>query len=186
MSDDPLLLVADNDSAVFGLVTEAAERVGLRVASHPGGRDVLNGMALVKPDAILVDLMGANGAALVGEIYGIDPHCAVILMAGEGRLDQAIAALKAGALDYLTKPADADQILAAFKIDQPPDDTPSGGADDVAPAIPSRPMSLERVEWEHINRVMVECGGNITHAARMLRMHRRSLQRKLAKYPVSD
>src|SRR6187455_1055424 len=114
MSDEPLLLVADNDPAVFGLVTQAAERVGLRVAPHPGGRDVLNGMALVKPDAILVDLMGANGAALVGEIHGIDPHCAVILMAGEGRLDQAIAALKAGALDYLTKPLDVERLSEAL------------------------------------------------------------------------
>ena len=86
-------------------------------------------------------------------------------------------AIRLGAVHYLTKPATADDILRAFGGLAPLRDPQHGNAH-----VPS----LARVEWEHINRVMVECGGNVTRAAQMLRMHRRSLQRKLAKYPASD
>jgi two-component system response regulator RegA len=85
-----------------------------------------------------------------------------------------VEAVRRGAVHYLTKPADADEILAAFDRGRQAADTA---------AAPLQPMSLDRVEWEHINRVLVDCGGNISEAARVLGLHRRSLQRKLAKYP---
>ena len=94
------------------------------------------------------------------------------MLTGYGSIATAIEALRRGATHYLTKPADADEILAAFD---------RGNATGDAP--PLQPMSLDRVEWEHINRVLVDCGGNLSEAARVLGLHRRSLQRKLAKYP---
>jgi two-component system response regulator RegA len=96
-------------------------------------------------------------------------------LTGYGSVATAIEALKRGAAHYLTKPADADEILAAFE----PSSSPP--AMDALPAF--QPMSLDRVEWEHINRVLVDCGGNVSEAARQLGLHRRTLQRKLSKYP---
>ena len=105
-----------------------------------------------------------------------DPATRIVVLTGYGSIATAVEAVRRGATHYLTKPADADEILAAF-------DAAARGADTAAAS--PQPMSLDRVEWEHINRVLVECGGNISEAARVLGLHRRSLQRKLAKFPVS-
>jgi two-component system response regulator RegA len=94
------------------------------------------------------------------------------VLTGFGSIATAVEAVRRGATQYLTKPADANEILAAFE---------RGG--DKAPLLDLQPMSLDRVEWEHINRVLVECQGNVSEAARVLGIHRRSLQRKLARYP---
>lgn len=97
-----------------------------------------------------------------------------MVLTGYGSVATAIEAVRRGAVHYLTKPADADEILAAFSRD----------AQSPAPASTTlQPMSLDRVEWEHINRVLVDCGNNISEAARVLGIHRRSLQRKLTRYP---
>ena len=100
-----------------------------------------------------------------------------MVLTGYGSIATAIDALKRGAVHYLTKPADADEILAAFEQG----DKPALPEDATA-----RPMSLARVEWEYINRVLVACDGNLSEAARTLGLHRRSLQRKLTKYPVKS
>jgi two-component system response regulator RegA len=103
----------------------------------------------------------------------------VVVLTGYGSIATAVEAVKVGAADYLTKPADANDLLRAF------------GAALAGPVVRATPdphtevPSLARVEWEHISRVVADCGGNISQAARVLRMQRRSLQRKLAKYPVS-
>jgi len=91
-----------------------------------------------------------------------------------GSIATALDALRLGAVHYLTKPADVDEILAAFDREVAPESTAEPSYD---------PPSLARVEWEHINRVLADCGGNISQAARVLKIHRRSLQRKLGKYP---
>ena len=104
----------------------------------------------------------------------IDPATRIVVLTGYGSVATAVEALRRGAVHYLTKPADADEILAAFER----------SLGDGAASAPLEPMTLDRVEWEHINRVLVECGGNVSEAARLLGLHRRTLQRKLSKYPA--
>jgi two-component system response regulator RegA len=108
---------------------------------------------------------------VVRDLKAIDPATVVVVLTGYGSIATAVESVKLGAASYLTKPADADQIVAAFDGVQP-------GGDANVP-------SLARVEWEHINRVLTDAGGNVSLAARLLGIHRRSLQRKLSKYPVS-
>ena len=101
----------------------------------------------------------------------------IVVLTGYGSIATAVDAMRLGATSYLPKPADADEILLAFdRAEAPPDAAPAEG-----PPAPS----LARAEWEHLNRVLADCGGNISEAARRLGIHRRSLQRKLQKYPPS-
>jgi two-component system, response regulator RegA len=108
-------------------------------------------------------------------LRAIDSSMAIIVLTGYGSIPTAISAVKRGADHYLSKPADVDQILAAY------DNLRS--APNAGPEIPETVPSLARVEWEHMQRVIADCGGNISQAARLLGIHRRSLQRKLAKFP---
>jgi two-component system response regulator RegA len=116
----------------------------------------------------------SNGLDLIPVLIGIDPNTRIVVLTGYGSVATAVEAVRRGATHYLTKPADADEIVAAFErgTSATSSDTP-----------PLQPMSLDRVEWEHINRVLMDCQGNISEAARVLRIHRRSLQRKLSRYP---
>jgi two-component system response regulator RegA len=116
-----------------------------------------------------------NGLDLIGEIKDLDSTIAVIMLTGYGSIATAMQALRTGADHYLSKPADADQILGAYA-------GLSKGTAAETPAPTSVP-SLARVEWEHIQRVLGDCSGNISLAAKLLGIHRRSLQRKLSKYP---
>ena len=131
------------------------------------------------PELALVDLRmpGGSGLELVRDLVEIDPSTNVVVLTGYGSIATALDAVRLGATHYLSKPADVDEILAAFaRREQPPGAVPI--------AIPDAVPSLARIEWEHIQRVMTDCGGNVSHAARLLGVHRRSLQRKLGKYPV--
>ncbi len=129
------------------------------------------------PELATVDLRmpGHSGLELVRELKKLEPSMRVVVLTGYGSIATAIDAVKLGATHYLQKPADADEILAAFQRDA---EAPLSDPTD-APKAPS----LARAEWEHINRVLSDCGGNISEAARRLGIHRRSLQRKLQKYP---
>jgi two-component system response regulator RegA len=129
----------------------------------------------VSPDLVLLDLKmpGLSGLDLIQDIKKLDATITVIILTGYGSIATAMQALKLGADDYLSKPADAEQILAAYAH------LSAGSADTSALTVPS----LARVEWEHIQRVLSDCSGNITHAAKLIGIHRRSLQRKLSKYP---
>jgi two-component system response regulator RegA len=109
--------------------------------------------------------------AVVRDLKALDASTVVVVLTGYGSIATAVESVKLGAASYLTKPADADQIVAAFDGTQPPDD--------------AQAPSLARVEWEHIQRVLADSGGNVSQAARVLGLHRRSLQRKLAKRPVT-
>ena len=128
------------------------------------------------PDLAVVDLrLGAdNGLDVVRALRPLDPTLFILVLTGWGSIATALEAVRVGANHYLSKPVDADQIVAAFKA--LPADT---SAPDELPSVPS----LARVEWEHIQRVLADCGGNISLAAKQLGIHRRSLQRKLSKYP---
>jgi two-component system response regulator RegA len=112
---------------------------------------------------------------LLRELLALDPETQIVVLTGYGSIATAIDAVRLGAVYYLAKPADADEILAAFARGQNPPARDLDAAQFEAP-------SLARAEWEHINRVLSDCGGNISEAARRLKIHRRSLQRKLSKY----
>ena len=128
------------------------------------------------PERAVVDLRlpGKSGLDVVRGLKALEPTTDIVVLTGYGSIATAMESVQLGARTYLTKPADADQILLAF------------GGDTLSPVTePAAVPSLARVEWEHINRVLADCGGNISQAARLLGIHRRSLQRKLAKYPAS-
>src|SRR5262249_22506529 len=128
------------------------------------------------PELALVDLRlpGKSGLDLVKALKALDPTTAVVVLTGYGSIATAVESVKLGATSYLTKPVDADQILAAFN--------PDADHSSHTPAL----QPLARVEWEHIQRVIADCDGNLSQAARVLGIHRRSLQRKLAKDPVRE
>ena len=124
-------------------------------------------------------LPGGSGLDVVREVKAIDPATTVVVLTGYGSIATAVEAVRLGAAEYLTKPADVDQIVAA--LDAARLDGKRHGARDESP---EHVPSLARVEWEHINRVLADCGGNISKAARLLGIHRRSLQRKLERFPT--
>lgn len=127
------------------------------------------------PEYAIVDLRirHSSGLHLVRRLHELDPTTRIVVLTGYGSIATALDAVRSGAVHYLTKPADIDEILAALDHDGSPAATPP----------PASIPSLDRVEWEHIDRVLVDCGGNITQAAALLGIHRRSLQRKLGKRP---
>ena len=132
------------------------------------------------PEYAVVDLKmpGKSGLELVKALVEIDPATKIVVLTGYGSIATAIDAVRLGATYYLSKPADADDIVGAFaRGEAPPLEPPAPGSGDY------KAPSLARAEWEHINRVLSDAGGNISEAARRLGIHRRSLQRKLQKYP---
>jgi two-component system response regulator RegA len=129
------------------------------------------------PELAVVDLRmpGGSGLDVVRELKALEPAMRILVLTGYGSIVTAVEAIKLGATNYLTKPADADEILNVLQADSPD----AGQASN--PAL--SPPSLARTEWEHIQRVLADCAGNISEAARRLGLHRRSLQRKLGKNP---
>lgn len=175
-TDSPLLLLVEDDPLLRERLARAFTRRGCDVRQ---AGDLPEARALIAeetPELVVLDLRmpGGHGLDLVPELLAADPATKIVVLTGYGSVATAIEAVRMGAVHYLTKPADADEILAAFARDPQARGTA---------AEPLQPMSLDRVEWEHINRVLVDCGHNISEAARVLGIHRRSLQRKLAKYP---
>ena len=171
----PTLLVVDDDEAFRTRLVRAFRDRGydaVGVVDHGGAMAAASQQT---PERAVVDLRlpGKSGLEVVRGLKALDPTTDIVVLTGYGSIATAMESVQLGARSYLTKPADADQILAAFE----------GGAHEDGTTAPTVP-SLARVEWEHINRVLADCGGNISRAARLLGLHRRSLQRKLAKYPV--
>jgi len=176
MHDGVSLLVVEDDDALRERLVRAFTDRGFEVRSASNAEDAERQAAENPPELVLLDLRvgNDNGLNLIPALKQIDEATRIVVLTGYGSIATAVEALKRGAVNYLTKPADADAILTAF-----------GGAPasptDVMPSLSA--MSLDRVEWEHINRVLVECDGNVSEAARLLGLHRRTLQRKLAKFP---
>ena len=175
----PSILIDDDDQAFRRRLARAFEDRGYD-ASTAGDYDEAVALARVdSPELAVVDLKmpGRSGLELVQALRAIDPATKIVVLTGYGSIATAIDAVRLGATYYLPKPADLDDIVAAFaRGEAPPLEPPE--PDYQAP-------SLARAEWEHINRVLSDCGGNISEAARRLGIHRRSLQRKLQKYPPS-
>lgn len=173
----PSLLLCDDDDVFRARTARAFVERGFEVQTA-GDFDAAVALARVEsPELAVVDLKmpGKSGLELVKALLEIDPQTKIIVLTGYGSIATAIDAVRLGATYYLSKPADADEILAAFARGQAPPLVP--------PESDYKAPSLARAEWEHINRVLSDCGGNISEAARRLGIHRRSLQRKLQKYP---
>lgn len=169
----PTLLIADDDAAFRGALGAALDRRGFAV-SLAGTADEAEQLARGQVfEYALVDVRmpGRSGIDLVAALREIDEGTRTVVLTGYGTIANAVAAMRAGAVDYLTKPVDAAQCERALLGVAPP----AGEAEGVP--------SLDRVEWEYLQRVVADCAGNISEAARRLRMHRRSLQRKLSRLP---
>jgi two-component system response regulator RegA len=167
------LLIVDDDAPLLNRLARAMERRGFEVRMADS---VANGIASAKasaPDYAVVDLRLADGSGLdvVAALRAVRADTRIVMLTGYGAIATAVAAVKAGAVDYLPKPADADAIEAALLA-----------VDASLPPPPELPMSAERVRWEHIQRVYEQCERNVSETARRLRMHRRTLQRILAKH----
>jgi two-component system response regulator RegA len=172
-------LVVDDDDIFRNRLCRAFAARGWEAIGAANGASALELSAQSSPDLAVVDLRlpGMGGLDIVQGLRRLDETTCIIMLTGYGSIATALGATKLGANHYLSKPADADQILNAYsRISEGSHDP---GAAQGAHAVPS----LARVEWEHIQRVLTDCDGNVSQAAKLLGLHRRSLQRKLAKYP---
>ncbi|MFO0688310.1 MAG: response regulator [Myxococcota bacterium] len=176
-SDAPdRILVVDDDDAWRTRLVRALRDRGFEVEGAASVAEAKTTLRRFRPARAVLDLRLGDGSGidLMKALLAIDPTLACLVLTGYGSIATAVEAVRQGAIDYLTKPVDADEILLAF-------DARARGS---APATPSVQVpSLHRVEWEHIQRVLADCGGNVSEAARQLGMHRRTLQRKLATRP---
>lgn len=176
VNDRPSILIVDDDmtfAAVLGAAF-AARGFTVRLAY-----DALEGCDLAaddSPEYAVVDLKmpGPSGLEVVKRLHALDEHTRVVVLTGYASIATAVEAIKLGAVYYLAKPADADEILAALHRDQ--------GNPEME--IKQQPLSVARMEWEYIQSILCECQGNVSVTARRLGMHRRTLQRKLAKRPA--
>ena len=173
----PSILIVDDDEVYRNRLGRAFVDRGYDVRTASDYDTAVAAATEDSPELEVVDLKmpGKSGLELVQALREIDPSTKMIVLTGYGSIATAIDAVRLGATYYLSKPADADDIVAAFARGEAPPLTP--------PETEYRAPSLARAEWEHINRVLSDCGGNISEAARRLGIHRRSLQRKLQKYP---
>lgn len=178
MTDKPrALLIVDDDLVYRQRLALAMEKRGFAVRQ---AESVAAGIAATKaeaPNYAVVDLRLNDGSGLdiVTEIRNANPQCRVVMLTGYGNIATAVAAIKHGAADYLPKPADADQVEAALLAEKT-----------TLPPPPEQPMTADRVRWEHIQRVFEQCDRNVSETARRLNMHRRTLQRILAKRAPRD
>jgi two-component system, response regulator RegA len=173
----PTILVVEDDEAFRGLLVSALDARGYEAKGVADAQAAIEAARHESPEMAIVDLrLGEeSGLDVVRALKAIDASTAIVVLTGYGSIATALESIRLGALHYLTKPTDPDRILAAFErgLAARPRD------------LPIDTPSLARVEWEHLQRVLTDCDGNISEAARVLGMHRKSLQRKLAKRPVS-
>ena len=170
--EDKSLLIVDDDNPFRDRLARAMEKKGFSVSQAEGVKKGIDLIKLKKPAFAVVDLRLAdgNGLEIVKELQVSNPNCKVIMLTGYGNIPTAVAAIKQGAIDYLAKPADADDVEKALLADPNKKAQP-----------PENPMSADRIKWEHIHRVFELCNRNVSETARRLKMRRRTLQRILSK-----
>ncbi|MBN9681948.1 MULTISPECIES: response regulator transcription factor [unclassified Corallococcus] len=175
----PSLLLVDDDSTLRERLARAFRERGWDVTTAGNHDEAMAAARRESPEYAVVDLRmpGHSGLELVRDLLTVDASTRVIVLTGYGSISTTVDAIRLGAVNYLPKPADADDILAAFARAE---EAPNVAAPETLQA-----PSLARAEWEHIHRVLADSAGNISEAARKLGIHRRSLQRKLQKYPPS-
>lgn len=169
----PSLLLVDDDAVYRERVAQAIAARGFEVRTAADAEVAVALAEAESPEYAVLDLRmpGASGLELLRRLKDIDSTTRILILTGYGSIATAMEAVRLGAVNYLTKPVDVDEILAAFAPEAPREE---GALDAETP-------SLARVEWEHIQRVLMDCDGNLSEAARRLGMHRRSLQRKAAR-----
>ncbi|MGA3120906.1 MAG: response regulator [Polyangiaceae bacterium] len=169
------VLVVDDEESFRLRLVQALEERGFAAWGAGSSGEAIARAERETPEYAVVDLrlQGTSGLMVVRRLHELDPTTRIVVLTGYGSIATALEAVRSGAIHYLTKPADIDELIAGFELQPRPSEPPQ----------PVKVPSLARVEWEHIERVMVECGGNVTQAARLLGLHRRSLQRKLGKLP---
>jgi len=178
-SDHLVVIVVDDDAVFRSRLCRALRDRGCEAHEADSAEDTYRLAGSLSPDFVLLDLKmpGLSGLDLIEQIKHLDSTIAVIILTGYGSIATAMQALKLGADHYLSKPTDAEQILSAYR-----DLTHNSAGKNTPTTVPS----LARVEWEHIQRVLSDCSGNISQAAKLLGIHRRSLQRKLSKFPPAN
>lgn len=176
--DLPTLLLVDDDETFCQVLAKALGKRGYAVSV---AHSVEEGLAAAQdnpPEFAVLDLKmpGPSGLVLVEKLKELDAETRIVVLTGYASISTAVEAIKLGAIHYLAKPTDTDEIVAAFYRDM---------GDAAAPVSPE-PLSVDRLEWEHIQKVLAEHDNNISATARALKMHRRTLQRKLLKKPVRE
>jgi two-component system response regulator RegA len=172
------ILIIDDDATFSGVLGRALTRRGFAVV---GATEAPAALALARqspPDCVVLDLnlAGSSGLALIGPLLAINAGCRIVVLTGYASIATAVDAIKLGAVQYLAKPVEVEAIVAALDPSAAPH----------AHAVSAEPLSVDRLEWEHIQRVLHEHEGNISATARALKMHRRTLQRKLMKRPAKS
>ena len=172
LEGEKTLLILDDDAAFRTRLARALEQRGFEVNAVASVAEATEIATKTPPAYAVLDLRLEDGSGLtvVETLNKSRPDCRVVMLTGYGAIATAVAAVKAGALDYLAKPADPEDIVKALLA-----------APDATPEPPDNPMSADRIRWEHIQRVYELCGHNVSETARRLNMHRRTLQRILAK-----
>ena len=165
----PSLLLVDDDAVYRERLAKAMTARGYEVRTAADAEAAVALAEAESPELAVLDLRmpGESGLELLRRLKAIDPTTKILMLTGYGSIATALEAVRLGAVHYLTKPVDVDEILAAFDRDGAPTE-----------ALDTETPSLARVEWEHLQRVLNDCEGNLSEAARRLGMHRRSLQRK--------
>ena len=171
----PLLIVED-DEVFARVLAKSLSNQGLEVHTADNSEQAMKLAHEHSVVAAVLDLKleGETSLALIPQLKAIHPDMRILMLTGYASIQTAVEAIKLGATNYLPKPAGVSEILNALQSDQPNPDLP----------VTEQPLSVDRLEWEHIQRVLAEHDGNISATARALNMHRRTLQRKLAKKPV--
>ncbi|MBI1989559.1 MAG: response regulator transcription factor [Betaproteobacteria bacterium] len=176
--DRPSLLLVDDDVTFCSVLSKALEHRGFQVRVAHTVAGAMSHIQRGAPEYAVIDLKmpDQSGLMLVSKLNALGERTKIVVLTGYASIATAVEAIKLGAAYYLSKPADADDIVAAFHRES---------GDHSAP-VSEKPPSVNRVEWEHINRVLMENHGNISATAKALGMHRRTLQRKLNKHPVRN
>ncbi|WP_191602484.1 response regulator transcription factor [Marinomonas algicola] len=171
------LLIIDDDAVLTSTLKRAMERRGLEVNTAMNGEEAIKQLQEQFHDFATLDLKleKESGLTILENILSIQADLKIVILTGYASIPSTVEAIKRGAQDYLCKPASGDDIFAALT-----------GKKVTTTDIPEKPLSVDRVEWEHIQRVMSENDGNISATARALGMHRRTLQRKLQKHPLDN
>jgi len=176
--ENPTLLLVDDDEEFLSVLAPAMHKRGFLVSTANSAESAFALAEQDPPEYAVVDLKmaGNSGLVLVRQLASLQAGTRIVVLTGYASISTAIEAIKLGATHYLAKPVDADEIVAAFGK--------QNGDTDIELA--ASPLSVDRLEWEHIQRVLSEHDGNISATARSLNMHRRTLQRKLSKHPIKE
>jgi two-component system, response regulator RegA len=172
------VLLIEDDEVFSGVVRRALGRRGYDVQTVSNIEAARSAVNSLHTDFAIIDLnlAGHSSLELIPALRGLNPDARILMLTGYASIATAVEAIKLGADNYLAKPADIDDILAALSTE----------SDNGIPESPfQEPMSVRRLEWEHIQKILMENDGNISETARQLKMHRRTLQRKLQKKPVA-